>query len=115
MIYGLATKSFLASDKGLTMAFVGLFSGSVTYLVVAFQGSSGPAAGAAHTMTLVSAAQDFAVLGGEEGLRRIAIGAVVPGLGQVARIERRDGRWAVIFANGKVLTTATSSAAATDD
>ena len=104
MITTFALKSFLASDKGLATAFVGLFTGSVTYLGVAIERPTigGPATKA---LTLVSANPDHAVLGGDDGLRRVTIGSVLPSLGQVVRIERRDGHWAVVFSTGKILTT----------
>jgi hypothetical protein len=104
MLTSLAAKSFLASDKGLATAFVGLFTGSVTYLAVAIER---PNLGHTpnHTLTLVSASNDHAVVGSDEGLRRVTVGAVIPTLGQVVKIERRDGRWSVVFSSGKVLTT----------
>ena len=105
MLTPFAAKSFLASDKGLAAAFVGLFTGSVTYLAVAIERpnlSQAPN----HALTLVSASHDHAIVGSDEGLRRVTIGAVLPGLGQVVRIDRQDGRWSVFFSNGKVLTTA---------
>jgi hypothetical protein len=91
-----------ASDKVLASSFVCLFAGATGFLVVVASGHK-TLGSTDQPYMLVSANKDFAVVGSREGLRRMTVGAVLPGFGQVSSIQQgRDG-WSLIFSTGKVL------------
>jgi hypothetical protein len=52
---------------------------------------------------LVSASRETAWIEGDRGFRQIRPGEVLPGLGRIATIERRSGRWTVTTDSGLTL------------
>jgi hypothetical protein len=108
----LGIKGFLASDKGMALGFVGIFTTSIGYgIVILSQGQSGKPepSHAPQTFALVSATDDTAVLASAEGLHKVHVGSVLPYLGIVTGIVDEAGQWKVTTSSGHALTIKTPS------
>lgn len=56
-----------------------------------------------HSWRIVRARGGLVDVEGRDGIYEVVPGAVLPGLGRVASIERRDGRWVVVTPKGLIV------------
>jgi hypothetical protein len=101
----LGLKGFLASDKGLALSFLGIFSTTVGYgVIILAQGDGGGSAEpgrATRAYSFVSAAPDTAVILSPEGLHNVRVGSVLPGLGTVTAITVAGDTWTISTSSGR--------------
>lgn len=58
-----------------------------------------------HTWRIVRARGGLVDVEGHDGIYEVVPGAVLPGLGRVASIELRDGRWVVVTPKGLIVSS----------
>lgn len=53
---------------------------------------------------LIGVLGDQAIVVNDAGFHKVRVGDVLPGAGQIARIDQREGGWAIVLSDGGVIT-----------